>query len=216
MGEAGTSGASLDHVYVIGRLLLLLVPAFAGMLSLYLGYRLYLRGIESRTDVDAGAGEGWRIKLSTHGPGAVFIIFGIWLLVTVVNKELQYERAQGEEVNVIDEEPPPVANGGEAAPVGNRGNLSLLMAASFQPAQGRPPPRVRGARRICYISRVALRGLDGDLSSASLRNALSTALPILTAHARSGLAPREAARVNDAIDALSLARESTGEWRIDE
>ena len=59
----------------------------AGMLSLWLGYRLYLKGVIEKGRVDA-SGHGVSITLKDYGPGVVFALFGAAIIVFAISRPL--------------------------------------------------------------------------------------------------------------------------------
>lgn len=59
----------------------------AGALCLYLGYRLYERGVIEKGQLDA-AGHGVKITLKDYGPGVVFALFGAAIIVFCVTRTL--------------------------------------------------------------------------------------------------------------------------------
>ncbi|WP_338759184.1 hypothetical protein [Massilia sp. METH4] len=79
---------SIDMVMAMTRSVLLIICALAGVLCIYLGWRLYMNFITVATKGEF-AGLGLKLKLASGGPGAVISALGIWLLLSVVNRPIE-------------------------------------------------------------------------------------------------------------------------------
>lgn len=81
---------SVDLGLMLSRAALLGLGAIGGLLCIYLGWKLYRDGLLSRTSGEAQSGR-FKFKVASAGPGVFFALFGMWLLMTVVNRPLVME-----------------------------------------------------------------------------------------------------------------------------
>ncbi|WP_157966845.1 hypothetical protein [Pseudomonas sichuanensis] len=72
----------------IARCSVLIICAIAGLICIYLGWRLYKDAILSYTESEAKT-SSFSIKIVSAGPGVFFAAFGMWLLVSLVNRPYQ-------------------------------------------------------------------------------------------------------------------------------
>ncbi|MET3052119.1 hypothetical protein ABXV19_09865 [Pseudomonas alkylphenolica] len=72
----------------LARSSVLVICAIAGVLCIYLGWRLYKDVVLSHTEGEAKTNR-FSIKIVSAGPGVFFAAFGMWLLVTLVNRPYQ-------------------------------------------------------------------------------------------------------------------------------
>jgi hypothetical protein len=79
---------TVDFVVVASRSIVLIIAAAGGILCIVLGWRLYKDAILSKTEGSATLKHG-RIKLAAAGPGVFFALFGMWLLVKLVDRPIQ-------------------------------------------------------------------------------------------------------------------------------
>ena len=78
------TGYTAEQIAVISRATALIISAFAGMLCIYLGWRLYRDAKTSSTEGEAST-SSLKIKIVAAGPGVFFALFGMWLLTNIVN-----------------------------------------------------------------------------------------------------------------------------------
>ena len=87
----------LDKSYLI------LLAVCAGFTSLYLGYRLFIKGIEGSSDLE---GEIKKVKLTLRNasPGLFFALFGAFIIVAGIYKEeihtIEWENGKFKEVTI--------------------------------------------------------------------------------------------------------------------
>lgn len=79
---------------IITRAIVLLIAALGGVLSIYLGYRLYILGVQSTVGGEATSGENLKAKLTATGPGVFFAAFGMGILIYLVLNPPQIETEQ--------------------------------------------------------------------------------------------------------------------------
>ncbi|MFM0351408.1 hypothetical protein [Paraburkholderia sp. RL17-347-BIC-D] len=79
---------SVDLVVVAARSIVLIIAAAGGVLCIFLGWRLYKDAILSKTEGSAVLKQG-KFKLAAAGPGVFFALFGMWLLVKLVDRPVQ-------------------------------------------------------------------------------------------------------------------------------
>ncbi|MFL9900039.1 hypothetical protein PQR71_18110 [Paraburkholderia fungorum] len=81
----GASCMSVEFIAAVSRAGVLLTCAFSGVLSIYLGWKLYKDAIFSQTAGDAAVGK-YRIKLAAAGPGVFFALFGMLVLWKLIQQ----------------------------------------------------------------------------------------------------------------------------------
>lgn len=77
-----------QQVAVLTRAVVLIISALSGVLCIYLGWRLYKDAILTPTSGTATT-SGFKLKFASAGPGVFFALFGMWLLVGIINRPLQ-------------------------------------------------------------------------------------------------------------------------------
>lgn len=78
----------IDLVLSTSRGAVLLISAIGGVLAIYWGWRLYCDSVVSQTSGEAKF-KGITLKMVAAGPGVFLAGFGAWLLVHVVNNQLE-------------------------------------------------------------------------------------------------------------------------------
>ena len=69
-----TSPENIDLAMVVIRGGVLLITAFGGVLSIYLGWKLYLAdGLVSAVSAEASKTNAWAFKMRAMGPGVFFV-----------------------------------------------------------------------------------------------------------------------------------------------
>lgn len=71
-----------------------MIVTMGGVLSIYLGWKLYRDGIISAVESNLENQNGWKFTLKSLGPGVFFALFGMWILVTVIGKEVSTEKRE--------------------------------------------------------------------------------------------------------------------------
>ena len=79
-------------IAVIARALVLLVASLGALICIYLGWRLYKDAVISRSEGTL-EGAGWKLTLTAASPGLFLIAFGIWLLISLVNRTTSIEQS---------------------------------------------------------------------------------------------------------------------------
>lgn len=67
--------------------MILAAAMLVGGLCIFLGYRLYVKGVLEKGHLDARGG-GWGVVLKDYGPGVVFALFGAAIVVFAVTRDL--------------------------------------------------------------------------------------------------------------------------------
>jgi hypothetical protein len=201
----GPDSVSLDTLMVVIRGVVLIIVAFAGVLSIYLGWKLFRDGIIPPADFEAKYKDNWTLKLTSVGPGIFFALFGMYLMIRLVGERL------------VMEDPVPAPAAAPASLVAAPQSFASLASAP-QFAKAPPGKCVRQpVRRVtCLLVPRRRSFLDGEMTPDALRKAIDTALPILETYADGQVTPEQAAKVNDAIDVLTETRSSTGVWQLSE
>ena len=81
----------LIAVYVRG--IVLILTTLAGIMCIYLGWRLYFENIKSSSKLEATAGSG-KFSLQSTAPGVFFVLFGAALLIYVLKTTVEFEDSQ--------------------------------------------------------------------------------------------------------------------------
>jgi hypothetical protein len=196
MQVGGDSAVTLDTLYVVIRGTVLVIASLGACMSIFLGWKLYRDGAVSSVDGEASTGTGWKLRLTAAGPGVFFALFGMWLLVHLVNRSLEME----------DEYQAASPAGQAAAAPASAAYPALFLAAAVQPQPVAKPT-------TCVIARRRRVLLDGDVSPDQVREALRTAIVVMEKR-RGKLSSQKAARIADAVDVLTELEASTGTWPI--
>lgn len=115
----------------------MMLVTLGGLLSIYLGWKLYRDGIDSAVESEMQHGDNWKFTMKALGPGVFFALFGMWILVTVIGKEVSTEsRSEPVEVEEIS---------GEGTDAGNAAATSRppevdVKQGTEKPANGEPTP----------------------------------------------------------------------------
>ncbi|MFZ5550820.1 MAG: hypothetical protein ACOZJX_19135 [Pseudomonadota bacterium] len=135
--------ANTDLIMFWTRATVLVITALAGVMCIYLGWRLYIESVRSSTQGEF-EGMGFKFKLVSFGPGVFLAALGVWLLAGVANRPIQLEDREGP--------PQPI---GYVLP-SKEGNFSVQAS---QPQQS-PPCLVKQRKRVWAIGRGDLTALE--------------------------------------------------------
>lgn len=81
---------TIDFFMAGSRAGVLVIASIAAVLCIYLGWRLYKDAVISNTKGEF-AGAGIKVRLTAASPGIFLVAFGIWLLITLVNRTAEWE-----------------------------------------------------------------------------------------------------------------------------
>lgn len=84
------SPALVDTALVFFRGTVLIACSAGGIMSIYLGWRLYKDSMLARTEGSAHFGN-MKFRLISAGPGIFFAAFGMWLLTTLAQQQVQLD-----------------------------------------------------------------------------------------------------------------------------
>lgn len=199
----------------------LMLVTLGGILSIYLGWRLYRDGIVSAVESEVRHGDKWKFAMKALGPGVFFALFGMWILVTVIGKEVSTE-SRGEPVEVeevsgdapdadkaaaLDKAPEVDVNAGtktpasgDAAPAAKKVSfwLGLIPQAQAQ--------TVKRARFCAYYTKT--KNYDGDvIAKQDFQTAIDDAVSALRAGEFDPAAQKKA---NHAIAILARLSSANG------
>jgi hypothetical protein len=195
--------SSIDLAVVIFRGLVLVIAALGGCMSIYLGWKLYKDGLLSNVDGSFKSNNGWKISLSSAGPGVFFAAFGMWLLVTLVNREIS-----------IDESALPTSNSVLSNENSVHKSVDLFRAFGYQEISDQQPPP-SGLPAKCVIISRQIRMFGGDsLRGERAKSGLTDALFFLDKLDESKMSGQEVARLENTRDTIELMRDSTGDWSL--
>jgi hypothetical protein len=79
---------SIALILAATRSVLLIICELAGVLCIYLGWKLYIKAVASTTEGEF-SGPGFKLKLASGGPGVFLCGLGIWLLVSIANRPFE-------------------------------------------------------------------------------------------------------------------------------
>lgn len=83
-----TECSAIELIMFGTRGVVLILIAVAGIMCIYLGWRLYKDAVVSRTTGELQAA-GVKLKLASLGPGIFLAALGVWLLAGVANRPVQ-------------------------------------------------------------------------------------------------------------------------------
>lgn len=152
----------------------MMLVTLGGILSIYLGWKLYRDGIASSVESEMQHGDKWKFTMKALGPGVFFALFGMWILVTVIGKQVSTETGNAP---IEIEDAIGATEAGEDVDVSARKVSFLQNFIPSAQAQVQPPRRYR----ICttYTRTVSY---DGDIiSKQDFQTAIDNAVVALRA-----------------------------------
>jgi hypothetical protein len=182
-----------------------------GILCIYFGWKLYRDGIASAVESEMQHGDQWKFTLKALGPGVFFAAFGMWILVTVVNKQTVYEPVGVEAASDDADAPadaPQAASVAKVAPEGARSEAAEpapKVSLWFDPIPRAYAATPRQSRLCVHYGR--LTAYDGDtITNEDFQTAIDEAVAVM----RSGRFDQaDKPKVNHAI-AILARLSSTG------
>jgi hypothetical protein len=144
-----SSVVSINLILAATRSTLLILCALAGILCIFLGWKLYVRAITTPTAGEL-SGLGFRLKLASGGPGVFMCALGVWLLLSVVNRPFQTT---------------------EQTAVPSASSAGFLMVA-----QAASPPEPRQTKCLLRITSTTFDTGESDLTAATIGEAADTAV----------------------------------------
>lgn len=197
------ASGQIDLVMVIARAVVLVIAALGGVLSIYLGWKLYRDGLVSAVDSELSKNESFKIKLSSAGPGVFFALFGMWLLVHLVEKQVVMEDGPVQSTS--------------AALYNTADKPFKIERAVFATKKSAGAKTAKDAPEVCFVrAKKRVFFLGNELTGDRIKADLDTALLHLKNVDQSKLSDNEATAVIDAVATLEHVRESTGEWTFDQ
>lgn len=83
-----------ELIAIFVRGIVIVLTTLAGILCIFLGWRLYFENIRAQARFEASAG-GNKLTLQSSAPGIFFVAFGAALLIYVINTKVEFEEVQG-------------------------------------------------------------------------------------------------------------------------
>jgi hypothetical protein len=206
--------ATIDLAMIIIRGATLIIAGFGGLLSIYLGWKLYRNGLASAVSAEASKTDSWAFKMKAMGPGIFFALFGMALLIYLVRQEMTIEDSRVVAVPAVEarrggEDPLPACQPAPASPGVFAGEATVGTPA-LPPARSGPERRQGSAREtaaasgegICLLQERSWRRYsDGsELSRQRIRTALNSAERLLAKLDRSTLTLDERAELESTRD----------------
>jgi hypothetical protein len=84
----------IDVILVLGRVIVLILGMLAGVITIYLGWRLYKDSVISKTSGEVNF-KSIKIILTSGGPGVFLAVFGAYILITVLNQKVELSANEG-------------------------------------------------------------------------------------------------------------------------
>ena len=166
----------IEIILATGRVAVLIIGMFAGIFSIYLGWRLYRDQVVSRVNAQIKWKDDFKLVFGAASPGIALALFGVWLLVTIVQQRVDLSEAV------------PNRNVQTTKPSTSQASLARRMEGQYSILPVQSTPSSSGGSNAsntttkpvpdCTI-RIKSRRLysgDDDLSSADVRSALETSL----------------------------------------
>ena len=79
-----------ELIAVTTRAIVIILAALAGILCIYLGWRLYFESIRANSKLELSSGL-YKLTISTAAPGLFFVAFGVALLANVLSTRVEIE-----------------------------------------------------------------------------------------------------------------------------
>jgi hypothetical protein len=201
---------ALDLVMVTTRGIVLIIAALGAVISVFLGWQLHRDLIKSPVMIELSAGQNWRAKLVSRGPGAAFALFGMVLLVILVRQSVVMEDINAEPLTRVS---PSSAPAGPIQP-------SMLRASPYNAAtslwlvSGTSQADAKSTRE-CFVSVRRRRFMDGgSLTPTKIRSDLGAAIGLIERLDENGLGVKGQAEKRAALETLSDLIVSTGSWPL--
>jgi len=164
-----SSGLALSHARSIN----LSLAIVAGMLCIFLGWKLYRDTVISKTSGDFSWGE-LRIKLSASSPGIFMVLFGAWLIFSVVSQRVNFSMSQDEAPATKTSFRNTESLYRLASDAGTQRDLLPLTPSVQQPARDRSC-----AIRSSKYSYSGQAGAEGFMTSQDIEKTLDFAIAII-------------------------------------
>lgn len=71
------------------RSITLMIACLGGIFSIFLGWKLYTKGIESAVQSDLSTDSKFSLKVSAVGPGVFFALFGMYIIIKIVSMQAE-------------------------------------------------------------------------------------------------------------------------------
>lgn len=158
-----SSIASGGMAMTFARSINLSLAIVAGVICIFLGWKLYRDTIISKTTGDV-TWRDFRIKLTSSGPGVFLVLFGAWLIYSVIEQRVNFSGEQAAKENVSYGYP---ADNKQAA-------LNHLIKVKDNSPSGQA-----GSNRCPFKLRFGVSGFGGReslISAIEIENALSFAI----------------------------------------
>jgi hypothetical protein len=201
---------ALDLVMVTTRGIVLVIAALGAIMSIILGWQLHRDLVKSPVMVELNAGQTWKAKLVSRGPGAAFALFGMVLLVVLVRQSVVTEDISAEPTTQAS---PSSAPAGLAQPSmfsapPHNSAASLLLISGTSQADTK-------STRECFVSVRRRRFMDGgSLTPSKIRSDLGTAIRLIKRLDDDSLGATGQTEKRAALDTLADLMESTGSWPL--
>lgn len=78
----------IEFIIVLTRATILIISALAGVLCIYLGWRLFFETAKAKSSLEIGHAN-FKLSLSSTAPGLFFTLFGIILLIVSIQSKIE-------------------------------------------------------------------------------------------------------------------------------
>jgi hypothetical protein len=165
--EQCVSSGLIDVTMVAFRGIVLVGCAIGGILSIYLGWRLYADSMLAKTEGTAHF-SNMRFRLVSAGPGVFFAAFGMWLLVSLSKQTVQLNDQVGLPANSGSTQAVPSPSGFSQMPPALSQPRFLRVQASSNQINSSNTCLVRKRSRSFFVGdqKINPKEISDDLSFA--------------------------------------------------
>ncbi len=163
----------VQMIAAITRAVVYIIATAGGVLSVYLGYRLYMHGVESAVSGSASH-SGWSGTLRSTGPGVFLVLFGAAILATVIFSKAEFATEESVENGALSGLLTAPAHAAVRAAVAAPGNTS---SRQTRQTGGKTAKDCIVERRVTKQTTSFVDG--GPLANARLRRATKTSLALI-------------------------------------
>jgi hypothetical protein len=169
-GALDKKGADMNdqqiQTLIVTRAIILVISALAGVMSIYLGWRLYRDSLPSSVEGEAGY-KDWTVKMSAAGPGVFFALFGMGIIIYLIANpfEISSEQPLNESVSTPATFLTPLSSDGRFIMIADqrRGARSCLIRNNFKARFS--TGTILGEKRIADALAFSSRQIEGQLKS---------------------------------------------------
>ncbi|HEX4507171.1 MAG TPA: hypothetical protein VH722_15685 [Alphaproteobacteria bacterium] len=202
---------AIDLATVIFRGSVLAIVALGGCMSIFLGWKLYKDGLLSHVQGSLKQRNGWNISLSSAGPGVFFAAFGMWLLITLTNRDMGIKETTALDPSTTSDSSvgtAPSKSSDRQAPGTSPVSSTLVSGSSNNLSSN-------DQSRKCIVATREIRMLGGDsLTGERAKTSLNLALSFLGRLDESKMVGPDVVQLERTKDTLEEMQEAAGNWDL--